>query len=35
LSRFAALFGMFYITVVVAQFVGLAQGSTRDPGARG
>lgn len=33
LSLFAALFGMFYTAVVVAQFVGLAQGAPRDPGA--
>jgi hypothetical protein len=30
LSLFAALFGMFYTAVVVAQFVGLAQGASRD-----
>lgn len=30
LSLFAALFGMFYTAIVVSQFVGLAQGASRD-----
>jgi hypothetical protein len=30
LSLFAALFGMFYTAIVVAQFVGLAQSAPRD-----
>lgn len=30
LSLFAALFGMFYTAIVVSQFVGLAQGVSRD-----
>jgi len=30
LSLFAALFGMFYTAIVVSQFVGLAQGATRE-----
>lgn len=33
LSLFAALFGMFYTAVVVAQFVGLAQSAPNGPGA--
>lgn len=30
LSLFAALFGMFYTAIVISQFVGLAQGASRD-----
>lgn len=30
LSLFVALFGMFYTAIVVSQFVGLAQGASRD-----
>ena len=33
LSLFAALFGMFYTAIVVAQFVGLAQSAPRDTAA--
>jgi voltage-gated potassium channel len=33
LSLFAALFGMFYTAVVVAQFVGMAQNSSGDAGS--
>ena len=33
LSLFAALFGMFYTAIVVAQFVGLAQGAPRHAGS--
>jgi hypothetical protein len=33
LSLFAALFGMFYTAVVVAQFVSLAQAAPRDVGS--
>jgi len=30
LSLLVALFGMFYAAIVVSQFVGLAQGASRD-----